>query len=397
MGGCGSKTNTGKVANDPSGSSSGISIRSQQSSARISAAIIKKQQVYDELLIKNNVDASKTEMFQKSLHLLESLATGERDHKNISHMTKKELKDIFRDIEQENFEHVYQLFSDAFKQQKRVDPKEFVLTMSLLACPITDKSTECVLIFTIFDPDGSGTLDREEFSRLMKATIMSKLTHVEFLMKNDKAKQLMEKHMASEYTEENGQFYTAVVEWKKHEFPTLEMTEEIVNKFVRVGSELQVNISSSMSDKVVKALEEAKASGKVPKDIFDEAHKEIYKIIDKDSFSRFKKNDGEIQELCDALFAQCDKDGSGQVTLDEYKAWVKSNPDAMNFLRDLNNASDQAVEQVRSSVYFKRLSVMDGGLNGAKMEQLRKKYSRKLLVAAEDDDNEEDEEDEEDE
>lgn len=158
--------------------------------------------------------------------------------------TPSQLKDIFRDIEQENFEHVYQLFSDAFKQQKRVDPKEFVLTMSLLACPITDKSTECVLIFTIFDPDGSGTLDREEFSRLMKATIMSKLTHVEFLMKNDKAKQLMEKHMASEYTEENGQFYTTVVEWKKHEFPTLEMTEEIVNKFVRVGSELQVNISS---------------------------------------------------------------------------------------------------------------------------------------------------------
>ena len=69
----------------------------------------------------------------------------------------------------------------------------------------------------------------------------------------------------------------------------------------------------------------------------------------------------------------------------------------MNFLRDLNHASDQAVEQVRSSVYFKRLSVMDGGLDGPKMEQLRKKYSRKLLVAAEDDGNEEDEEDEEDE
>lgn len=84
-----------------------------------------------------------------------------------------------------------------------------------------------------------------------------------------------------------------------------------------------------MSNKVVKALEEAKASGKVPKDIFDEAHKEIYKIIDKDSFSRFKKNDGEIQELCDALFAQCDKDGSGQVTLDEYKAWVKVRSDEL--------------------------------------------------------------------
>ena len=52
-----------------------------------------------------------------------------------------------------------------------------------------------------------------------------------------------------------------------------------------------------MANKVVTAFEVAKASGKVPLDIFDAAHKEIYKIIDKDSFSRFKKNDSEIQEV----------------------------------------------------------------------------------------------------
>ena len=303
-----------------------------------------------------------------------------------------QLRDIFKEVEQENFEHVYQLFEDRFEVQKRVDPKEFVLTMSLLACPIKDQSVECVLIFTIFDPDGSGTLDKEEFSRLMKATIMSKLTHVEFLMKNDKAKKLMEQHMAHEYTEENGAFYTSVVEWKRHEFPTIESTEEIVNKFIRVGAEMQVNISSSMADKTVKTLEEAKASGsKVPKGIFDAAHEEVYKLIDKDSFSRFKKNDQEIQELCDALFNDCDHDHSGVVTLEEYKTWVKSNPEAMNFLRELNHASDQAVDQVRKSVYFKRLSVMNGGLDQDKMEQLRKRYSTKLLTAPEEEGEEEEE------
>ena len=54
-----------------------------------------------------------------------------------------------------------------------------------MAIPVKNVELEAMLMFTIFDPDGNGELDRDEFSSLMKATITSKLTHVEFLMKND--------------------------------------------------------------------------------------------------------------------------------------------------------------------------------------------------------------------
>lgn len=103
----------------------------------------------------------------------QALGNLEKYDENLAHVPKAELRQVFPSVDQPTFEHVYSLFT--WESRKRVDPKEFVLTVSMLACPINDVETECVLIFTIFDPDGSGTLDRDEFGQLMKATIMSKV------------------------------------------------------------------------------------------------------------------------------------------------------------------------------------------------------------------------------
>jgi len=149
-------------------------------------------------------------------------------------------------------------------------------------CVWQDVTTEAVLIFTIFDPDGSGSLDREEFSSLMRATIMSKLTHVEFLLKNEASAKVFEKHMASEYTEENQAFYNAIVEWKKGT-PTIENVEPIITKYIRAGSELEVNIPQTQQKEIIKTFDEAKAKNMpIINTIFDMAHEEIYKLMDKD-------------------------------------------------------------------------------------------------------------------
>jgi len=39
-----------------------------------------------------------------------------------------------------------------------------------MAIPVKNVELEAMLMFTIFDPDGSGELDRTEFSSLMKGT-----------------------------------------------------------------------------------------------------------------------------------------------------------------------------------------------------------------------------------
>ena len=277
---------------------------------------------------------------------------------------------LFPKLEIETFEHVFSLFD--FETGK-VDPKDFVLTMSLMAIPVKNVELEAMLMFTIFDPNGDGELDREEFSSLMKATIMSKMTHVEFLMKNDAAGKVFNDHMKKEFTEENSSFYTAIEAWKKIESPTIEETQKILALHIQPGSDLEVNIPATQVDDILESF--AKAEGNkllVPKTIFDAAQSEIYKLMDRDSYARFKKNPEHIKAMTDALFDQADSNKDGVIELEEYKAWVKSNPDAMNFVRELHTQSTKAVAKVRQSVYFKRVSKMGiGNMGGIKELQKR--------------------------
>lgn len=120
----------------------------------------------------------------------------------------------------------------------------------------------------------------------------------------------------------------------------------------------------------------------LPATLFDEAQREIYKIIDKDSFSRFKKNDEEVHALCDALFSDCDRAKSGYITLEDYQNWVRNNPDSMNFLREISVKSWPAVKKVKESFYFRRLSTFaNGGKPKEDILRLKAKYKERCLDA----------------
>ena len=305
---------------------------------------------------------------------------------------KPSVRALFPLVDTAAFEHVYSLFD--WQKLPHPEPKEFVLTLSLLAMPTQSVETEAVLIFTIFDPDGSGTLDKEEFSSLMKATIMSKLTHVEFLMKNEAAGKVFERHMAAEYTEENISFYNAVRDWKAAGKYEPADTLFLIDTHIRAGSKLEVNIPQTQQLEILRIFNEAQGAGvPVPVNVFDEAHEEIYKLMDKDSYARFKKNPQEVKELTNALFEQADVNGDGMIQLEEYKQWVKNNPDAMNFIRELHNESQKACNKVRNSVYFHRISLSTdlSPVSKVKLQTYRAKAEQtKAKEAAEGDEDEED-------
>ena len=165
--------------------------------------------------------------------------------------------------------------------------------------------------------------------------------------------------MAKEFTEENSTFYTAVTKWLQLEVPTIEQTKEIIDKHISPGCELEVNIPATQVATILEQFKEAENNKLlIPKTLFDDAYSEIYKLMDRDSYARFKKNPEEVKQLTDALFDQADTNKDGVIELDEYKAWVKSNPEAMNFVRELHTTSQKAVKKVRNSVYFKRVSKM---------------------------------------
>jgi len=60
--------------------------------------------------------------------------------------------------------------------------------------------------------------------------------------------------------------------------------EEIFEKYVRVGSELQINISAVQRRKIE---EEITKSSRIERSIFDNAQKEIYAVMSRHSYPRF--------------------------------------------------------------------------------------------------------------
>ena len=353
-------------------------------------SIENKHKVFNSLLASGDINEDTTKMFQAAFTKLQD--------PNCQIKDKAGIKSLFPSIDIGTFEHVYSLF-DWTSTTKEVDPREFVLTLSLLAIPTKDVEMEAVLIFTIFDPDGSGTLDREEFSSLMKATIMSKLTHVEFIMNNDAGGKVFAKHMAAEYTEENVAFYYSVIEWRKKETPTVEETQALIDLHIKAGSELEVNIPQTQQKKLLARFKECVDQNlPIDKQLFDEAHDEIYRLMDKDSYARFKKNPAEVKELTDALFDQADVNGDGVIELSEYQEWVADNPEAMNFIRELHEESQTAVKKVRESQYIHRLSVAPAALSPEQIAAMRKKMintpnsgNRKLSEEDEEDESSEEE------
>eukprot|EP00475_Leptophrys_vorax_P039185 TRINITY_DN7033_c0_g1_i1.p1 TRINITY_DN7033_c0_g1~~TRINITY_DN7033_c0_g1_i1.p1 ORF type:complete len:687 (-),score=177.65 TRINITY_DN7033_c0_g1_i1:93-2153(-) len=99
------------------------------------------------------------------------------------------------------------------------------------------------------------------------------------------------KHCKSEYSEENIQFYLAVkeLESKASKMSQEEFTREassIVEEYVSESSSAQVNLSGDMKKNLVIAMK----AGKLDSHSFVQAKKEIFDLMMRDSFPRFKSS-----------------------------------------------------------------------------------------------------------
>ena len=109
-----------------------------------------------------------------------------------------------------------------------------------------------------------------------------------------------------------------------------EINERAVNiskKFIEQGSECEINISGKERVKVELAIETAIEEDTLVKlNIFEQCQMEIYKLLNQDTFERFKNNDKLLDEMLGKLFDEADIDSDGSITIVEYKKWAKNNP-----------------------------------------------------------------------
>ncbi len=124
----------------------------------------------------------------------------------------------------------------------------------------------------------------------------TQLTHV---LNHSFANERFRKYLEGEYCQESINFWIAAHQYTKT--PTAqrhEMAEDIYHLYISQKGKQQVNIPATMRVKIEKGMNEEGLGPRI--DLFTEAREEIYKLMERDNFRRFKKSKY-FQEVLDAV------------------------------------------------------------------------------------------------
>jgi len=101
------------------------------------------------------------------------------------------------------------------------------------------------------------------------------------------AAEALRRFLEKELSVENLRFVRAVQKWKEVSEKNLRAAaEEIIDEYIKAGSHSQVNISNKLRNCVLEEFQNTE----ITQDFFDEAFKEVYLLLERDSFKRFIKS-----------------------------------------------------------------------------------------------------------
>ena len=124
-------------------------------------------------------------------------------------------------------------------------------------------------------------------------------------------------------------------------------------EFILEGSMRQVNLPSNIASKATAGVEEASASGEAPPlDLFEQASAEVFKLMERDTYSRFKRDDESIKKLVASFHREAGLgEGESNVTFEKFSTWAKANPSVMAEAR-------QSYPSGHASIAFSGLSCL---------------------------------------
>ena len=240
---------------------------------------------------------------------------------------------MLKDVSDELFVFLWRLFdSDG---SGYVDADEFTVAMALLSSDVTSgaASTEAQLeaVFFMFDADHSGDLAMEEFEAMVQATVQLNLGH---LLHEEAFKDQFSKALESEYSSENLDFWQAVREYQglTSGVERLARAKVLHETYIAEGAVSQVNIASGTQKSLGQALHEC--STEAPTSLFDAASDEIFKLMERDTFSRFKRDPEAIRSLLSSYHAAAGA-GKSTVSFAAFKAWALREPTVLIFFTGL--------------------------------------------------------------
>ena len=201
---------------------------------------------------------------------------------------RKGLRRMLSTVPDDQFDFLWPLFDS--KGTGLVEPDEFVMTLGMLKDPNMSTERRVEVCFFMFDTNKTGTLSREEFRAMIQATVNVNLYD---LLQTKTGEEGFEKHLQSEYSQENLAFYKAVQAFAKNaaagDGDAAKAAKDIVQKYVKEGAEEQVNLPGPTTKRClekVAAVEAAGGGGAAWADVFKEAEAEIFKLMERDTCAR---------------------------------------------------------------------------------------------------------------
>lgn len=112
------------------------------------------------------------------------------------------------------------------------------------------------------------------------------------------------------------------------------LAAELVALYVRPGAAEEVNLPDTTRSRLLKTFD---GLGGAQPDVllFAAAEDEIFKLMERDAFARFKGSEDAVGAVVDEFFAKADIEKDGYVTFDEYVRWVRQQPQVIVFFSQL--------------------------------------------------------------
>lgn len=258
-------------------------------------------------------------------------------------MKKDGLRKILPNVDDKIFELIWPLFDrsgDGF-----VDADEFMMAMALLSTGIAD-SVEAQLeaVFCMFDSSNSEMMSMEDFESMIGATINLQL---DSLLDSSKGAEAFEAQLKKEYSDENLAFWKAVREYRVVEdgAERLAKAKELCDEFVSDTAMRQVNLPSHMQKQLLSAV--GACTETAPADAFEAASQEIFKLMEKDTFNRFKSDPEALAHLVEGYYKEAGVEHGSPIPYAKFREWALKEPAVLVFFSGLCDAVSKFMSEYK--------------------------------------------------
>ena len=263
-------------------------------------------------------------------------------------MKRDGLRKMLTGVDEELFEFLWRIFD--VDGVGTVDADNFVMAMGLLTEQVDTVDDQIEAIFFMFDLDHDSQLTPDEFEQMIRATVSLSLGR---LLDTETGMQEFEAQLQKEYSEENLEFWRAAKAYAELDdgAARLKEAQRMHEEFILEGSMRQVNLPSTIASKATAGVEEASASGEAPPlDLFEQASAEVFKLMERDTYSRFKRDDESIKKLVASFHREAGLgEGESNVTFEKFSTWAKANPSVLICFTGLTKAIRRVLDQRKQS------------------------------------------------